>query len=811
MSLSFYDINSSISSINSTLSTMQNSITNPVTNPVTTTTTTIASVNSMVGAGKSHSVFLILNGKVMTCGDNTKGQLGIGSYISKNMPTYVKINATTDLTNVKSVYAGADHTIFLLNDGTVYVCGDNTYGQLGIGNNTNQTFAVQNLNLTTVKSISAGTYHTMFLLNDGSVKACGKNTNGQLGDGTTLDKNTLVNVIISENVKKVSCGSFHTMFLLNDGTVMGCGNNNNGQIGDGTKVQRLNPVYVKDNNGNNYTNVKDIASGTYHTIFLNNDGTAYGCGIYFIEFIANTTTPVYFAQSVTSIYSGYFSIIYVVKNGTFYTNGNNMSGLLGTSLKMNNYIYAPKILPLSDKTVNISIGYQHSLFYNNDSSFFSSGNNIIGQLGTGNYSTYEILKDVTTIYTDEMIDNNLTITRKKYSIYCCGENINGQLGKNNTTQLNTPTLIEYFVTNNIPITKVACGYRFTFFIDSTGKVYSCGLNSNGQLGHGTLTQLLVPTLIQYFVTNTIIITDAYICPIHVIFKDSTGKVYTCGLNTFGQLGHNNTTQYTVPTLIQYFVTNNITIISASGGELQSIFLDSTGKVYSCGRNINGQLGQNNTTQYNVPTLIQYFVTNNIIITNVACGYYHTVFLDSTGKVYSCGLNTLGQLGHNNTTQLLVPTLIQYFVTNNITITNVFCGFQYTMFLDSSGKVYGCGDNGWGQLGQNYRTPSFYTSTKIEYFVPTRIEYFVTNNIIIKNVACGFAHALFLDSNTKVYGCGYPGLGQIGLSTIAQWNIPTIIPFFSTNNFPIENIYSTISSASMFLYYEYEKNIDNILI
>jgi alpha-tubulin suppressor-like RCC1 family protein len=585
---------------------------------------------------------------------------------------------------------------------------------------------------------------------------------------------------------------------------MGCGNNNNGQVGDGTKVQRLNPVYVKDSSGNNFANVNDIASGTYHTIFLNNDGTAYGCGIYFIEFIANTTTPVYFAQSVTSIYSGYFSIIYVVKNGTFYTNGNNMSGLLGTSLKMNNYIYAPKTLPLSDKTVYISIGHQHTLFYNNNYTYFSSGNNIIGQLGIGNYSTYEILKDVTTIYTDEMIDNNLTITRKKYSIYCCGENLNGQLGQNNTTQLNTPTLIQYFVTNNIPITKVACGYRFTFFIDSTGKVYSCGSNDYGQLGHGTLTQLLVPTLIQYFVTNNIIIKNVWNGAYHAIFTDSTGKVYTCGYSVSGQLGHNNTTQYTVPTLIQYFVTNNITITNASGGENHSIFLDSTGKVYSCGTNINGRLGHNNTTQYRVPTLIQYFVTNNIIITNVACGYHHTIFLDSTGKVYSCGLNTLGQLGHNTTTQLLVPTLIQYFVTNNITITNVFCGFQYTMFLDSSGKVYGCGDNGWGQLGQNNRTPL--------YFAPTRIEYFVTNNIIIKNVACGYVHAVFLDSNTKVYGCGYPALGQLGLSTtIGQWNIPTIIPFFSTNNYPIENIYSTISQASMFLYYEYEKNIDNILI
>jgi alpha-tubulin suppressor-like RCC1 family protein len=808
MSLSFYDINSSISSINSTLSTMQNSITNPITTTISTITPTVLE-NYMVGAGKSHSIFLMITGTVYSCGDNTKGQLGIGSNVSKNIPVYVKINAYMDLTNVKSVYAGANHSIFLLNDGTVYVCGDNTYGQLGLGNNINQTYAIQIPNLINVKNISAGTYHTMFLLNDGSIKACGRNTNGQLGDGTTLDRNSLVDLILT-NVKKISCGSFHTMFLLNDGSVMGCGNNNNGQIGDGSKVQRLNPVYVKDSNGNNFTNVIDIASGMYHTIFLNNTGTAYGCGIYFIEFIENTTTPVYFAQNVINIYSGYFSIIYVVKHATFktfYINGNNISGHLGINWKINNYIYAPKTLPLplSDKTEYISIGYQHSLFYNNNSIYFSSGNNIIGQLGIGTNSTYEIIKDVTlSIYTDEMIDNNLIITRKKYNIYCCGEGTYGQLGQGNTTQLNTPTLIQYFITNNIIITQIACSYRFTIFLDSTGKVYSCGINNYGQLGHGHTSQLNTPTLIQYFVTNNIIIKNIWIGAYHTIFTDSTGKLYSCGYNNNGQLGQNNTTQLLVPTLIQYFVTNSITIKNVSGGENYTIFLDSTGKVYSCGINSNGQLGQNNTSQLLVPTRIQYFVTNNIIITNIACGFFHTIFIDSTGKVYSCGEGTYGQLGQNNTTNLIVPTLIQYFVTNNITIIKASCGFRYTMFLDSSGKVYGCGDNGFGVQGQNTRAIT-------QYNAPTRIEYFVTNNIIIKNIACGYSHALFLDSNIKVYGCGYPVLGQIGLSTIAQWNIPTLIPFFTTLKFPIENIYSTYSNASMFLYYEYEKNIDNIMI
>ena len=796
MSISIYDLNSSISSINSTISTIQNSISNSTNGLTASVIGLTQAVNPLVGAGKFHSVFLLPNGKVMTSGDNTKGQLGIGSYVSTSTPAYVKTNATTDLTNVKSVHAGADHTIFLLNDGTVYVCGDNTYGQLGIGNNTNQTYAVQIPNLITVKSISAGTYHTMFLLNDGLVKACGKNTNGQLGDGTTFDKNTLINVILT-NVKKISCGSFHTMFLLNDGTVMGCGNNNNGQIGDGTKVQRLNPVYVKDSNGNNYTNVKDIASGAYHTIFLNNDGTAYGCGIYFIVYIANVTTPVFFAQNVTSIYSGYFSIIYVVNKVTFYTNGYNMSGLLGTVLRMTDFIYTPKILSLSNKNVlYISIGHQHSLIYNNDSTCLSSGNNANGQLGIGTNSVYEILKNVINIninininiYTDIMTTNFVkTYTISSFGnnssgqlgqgnktnllqptqiistnistiitnaavgedhtmfldstgeVYSCGINTYGQLGQNNTTQLLVPTLIEYFVTNNIPITKVACGCRYTMFLDSTGKVYSCGDNGWGQLGQGNTTQLLEPTQITSTNISTQIITNIVCGSNHTLFVNSTGRVYSCGNNSNGQLGQNNTTQLLGPTLITATSISTKIITNIAAKFFFTMFVDSTGKVYCCGNNSNGQLGQNNTTQLLVPTIINNTISTKTI-TNIGCGSFYTMFLDSTGIVYSCGLNTNGQLGHNNTTQLLVPTVIEYFVTNNIKITNIACGDSYTIFFDSNGKLYSCGNNSSGQLGQNNTT---------QLLVPTQITSTNISTKTITNIAGGYGHTIFLENENDI--------------------------------------------------------------
>ena len=194
-----------------------------------------------------------------------------------------------------------------------------------------------------------------------------------------------------------------------------------------------------------------------------------------------------------------------------------------------------------------------------------------GNATTGYTTGIDGIPNSTTSISLSQFSGKTKISNKIYSVYCCGEGTYGQLGQNNTTQLNTPVLIQYFVTNNIIITKIVCSYRFTIFLDSTGKVYSCGINNFGQLGQNNTTQLNVPTLIQYFVTNNIIITNIWCGAYHSIFIDSTGKLYSCGYNVWGQLGHSHINNVYIPTLIQYFVTNNITIKYVSGGEIHTMF------------------------------------------------------------------------------------------------------------------------------------------------------------------------------------------------------------------------------------------------
>jgi alpha-tubulin suppressor-like RCC1 family protein len=84
------------------------------------------------------------------------------------------------------------------------------------------------------------------LKNDGTVWACGDNYYGQLGDGTTTDTNTPVQISSLSGIIAVSAGVVHSLFLKNDGTLWACGYNAQGELGDGTDSLRSTPVQVQN-------------------------------------------------------------------------------------------------------------------------------------------------------------------------------------------------------------------------------------------------------------------------------------------------------------------------------------------------------------------------------------------------------------------------------------------------------------------------------------------------------------------------------------------------------------------------------------
>jgi hypothetical protein len=153
-----------------------------------------------VFCGGCHTVIIKTDGSVWACGRNNTGHLGLGDTNQKNVFTKITTNINND---VKYIACGYGHVAVLKNDGSVWTCGQNDYGQLGIGTTGSSAYKTTLTQVTTninndVKYIACGSYNTFVIKNDGNVLGCGINTYGQLGIGDTDHRNTLTSVNQSE-------------------------------------------------------------------------------------------------------------------------------------------------------------------------------------------------------------------------------------------------------------------------------------------------------------------------------------------------------------------------------------------------------------------------------------------------------------------------------------------------------------------------------------------------------------------------------------------------------------------------------------
>ncbi|AEC01406.1 fimbrillin family protein [Parasphaerochaeta coccoides] len=199
-----------------------------------------------VSATVIYTMILKTDGTLWATGNNYSGQLGIGNNENKSTPMQVSSMGS----DVAAVSGGDIFTMILKKDGTLWATGDNTYGQLGVDEATTYTtnIPVQVKGsggvgvMTDVAAVSTGGSHAMILKKDGTLWATGNNTTGQLGLGNNENKNTPV--LVMPDVAAVSTGASTTMILKKDGTLWATGLNDEGQLGDNTIVNTNTPVQV---------------------------------------------------------------------------------------------------------------------------------------------------------------------------------------------------------------------------------------------------------------------------------------------------------------------------------------------------------------------------------------------------------------------------------------------------------------------------------------------------------------------------------------------------------------------------------------
>ena len=78
--------------------------------------------------------------------------------------------------------------------------------------------------------------------------------------------------------------------------------------------------------------------------------------------------------------------------------------------------------------------------------------------------------------------------------------------------------------------------------------------------------------------------------------------------------------------------------------------------------------------------------DNVEITDLACGSNHTVALDSKGRIYTWGFGGYGRLGHSEPKDEYVPRLLEYFDGPNRAAKMIAAGSSFSMAVSAFGKL-----------------------------------------------------------------------------------------------------------------------------
>jgi alpha-tubulin suppressor-like RCC1 family protein len=190
--------------------------------------------------GSGHTCGIDTDGALWCWGNNSPGQLGIGSPpVQVAVPTLVKSG-----TRFTAVAGGTDHTCGIDSDGLVWCWGANHQGQIGEGTTQQRTTPVRIASNLTFTQITAGDRFTCAIASSGDVWCWGLNNGSQLGTGTT--GNSLVPAKASAAIGFTSIATNYSAVcaIAVNRRVYCWGNNSTGQAGSAPSLPIITPTLV---------------------------------------------------------------------------------------------------------------------------------------------------------------------------------------------------------------------------------------------------------------------------------------------------------------------------------------------------------------------------------------------------------------------------------------------------------------------------------------------------------------------------------------------------------------------------------------
>jgi alpha-tubulin suppressor-like RCC1 family protein len=379
-----------------------------------------------------------LGGAAVSWGENYHGQLGT-FYRDGREESPVAVEG------LNNIVVTAD-SIALLSDGTVASWGGNQYGQLGNGG-FKATWELGKSHvavsgLTKVKAISNANEHSLALLEDGTVKAWGNNQYGQLGNGTGgFEEETKENQRIPKTVqgltgvKAIASGGGSNYALLSNGTVMAWGSNTKGQLGIEWPVecQAHNTPGCEQLECRTETG-RELCSTRPHTVVMANN------------------TPL---KEVIAIAASQDAGYALLKSGVVMSWGGNGRGELGQGETAKKFVPPGSVVTTTNEPVKsvseIDAGYDHVLIRLKNGKVMGWGDAEKGALGKepktaecGKALCFKRAKTIAGLpkQVQQVVGGgHFSLVLSQHSVYSFGRNEDGELGNGTTITSPTPAVV----------------------------------------------------------------------------------------------------------------------------------------------------------------------------------------------------------------------------------------------------------------------------------------------------------------------------------------------------------------------------------
>ena len=240
----------------------------------------------MAACGFFHTAAVTESGELWTWGLGFSGQLGQRDRESKLSPGKVEIGKDAHC-KVTVAAAGRGHTVVVTENGDVWSCGGNFWGQLGTGDRERRMSPTRipksMFEGAVVLMIACGADHSVATTSAGRVWTWGGGGRSQLGLGDTQYRSvpTLLapECFGSEYIVMVAAGDDHTLAVDRaEGDVWTWGYGGEGALGHNDCVDRAVPTLVRSDPAFCRAKVVLLAAGAHHSLAVAADGSIWTWG-----------------------------------------------------------------------------------------------------------------------------------------------------------------------------------------------------------------------------------------------------------------------------------------------------------------------------------------------------------------------------------------------------------------------------------------------------------------------------------------------------------------------------------------------------